>query len=241
MGCEQRPVRTQAVLLKLWAQVCGATIAIFLCAMNVCAQVPSWPYDSDFGKGYHVVEPQYTYKGSFASIRKIDFRNLTVRLFDEHGRPDETVALKNGKCEKKTRVTYDSYELVAVYHLKGEKDGIERMVLLLDEFYIGGSSSNGTFAQVLERSDGRLTVTQQIEYDRDALRRERHHSFHPTNEKLEIRASHYMPGDAHCCISAIDVVTFRWTGEKFVRQSVKTELSEYGKKKAEEAKAKKKP
>jgi hypothetical protein len=46
---------------------------------------------------------------------------------------------------------------------------------------------------------------------------------------LVVRTAHYMPGDAHCCVSAADAVTLKWDGTRFVQTSSKTELSEYGK------------
>jgi hypothetical protein len=235
-------MRIHALVLSLWARIYAASIVFVLSATSICAQIPSWPYDGDFGKGYDVVFPNYTYKGFYESLRKIDFKNFPVRLFFEGQRAPDVVALKRGKSEKSDRLTYDSYELIAVYYLKNEKDGIERALLLLDEFYVGGSSSNGTFVQLLELSGGQLTLTQQIQYDRDALRTERHHYFFdPKRGILIIHASHYMPGDAHCCISAVDSVIFRWTGPKFVRRGVKTEHSEYGTLKQAETKSKKKP
>jgi hypothetical protein len=50
------------------------------------------------------------------------------------------------------------------------------------------------------------------------------------SKTLVIHSAHYIPGDAHCCVSAMDVVTFRWNGAQFVQSDLRTELSDYGKK-----------
>jgi len=46
---------------------------------------------------------------------------------------------------------------------------------------------------------------------------------------LVIRSAHYIPGDAHCCVSAMDIVTFKWDGTRLVQSDIQTELSAYGK------------
>jgi len=54
-------------------------------------------------------------------------------------------------------------------------------------------------------------------------------SFDAAKNELVIRSAHYVPGDAHCCVSAMDVVTLRWDGVRFVPVGIQTELSDYGK------------
>ncbi len=54
-------------------------------------------------------------------------------------------------------------------------------------------------------------------------------SFDPGANALMVRTAHYIPGDAHCCVSAMDVITLRWDGTRFGQKDFKTELSDYGK------------
>jgi hypothetical protein len=54
-------------------------------------------------------------------------------------------------------------------------------------------------------------------------------SFDPIQNTLIARTAHYIPGDARCCVSAVDVITLRWDGTRFVQTDLKTELSRYGK------------
>ena len=55
-------------------------------------------------------------------------------------------------------------------------------------------------------------------------------TFDQSNNTLVIRSADYVPDDAHCCVSAMDVVTFHWDGAASVQANLRTELSENGKK-----------
>ena len=46
-------------------------------------------------------------------------------------------------------------------------------------------------------------------------------------------SAQYLPGDAHCCVSDVDVVTVRWSGLGFGESSVRTELSDYWRRQVE--------
>ena len=46
---------------------------------------------------------------------------------------------------------------------------------------------------------------------------------------LTFPSAHYLHGDAHCCVSAIDIVEMHWNGRRFVQAARRTELSDYGK------------
>jgi hypothetical protein len=53
-------------------------------------------------------------------------------------------------------------------------------------------------------------------------------SFDEKTNKPVVRSAHYLPGDAHCCVSAINV-TPRWNGSRFVQTGIRTKLSDNGK------------
>jgi hypothetical protein len=82
---------------------------------------------------------------------------------------------------------------------------------------------------VFTLSDGHLRVVQEIGWDTHFQAGQPTESFDANTNTLVIRSAHYIPGDAHCCVSAMDVVTFRWDGTRFVQAGIQTELSEYGK------------
>ena len=78
-------------------------------------------------------------------------------------------------------------------------------------------------------SANRLCVVQEIDWDTHFQAGQPTDSFDPSTNTLVIRSAHYIPGDAHCCVSAMDVVTLRWDGTQFAPAPIQTELSEYGK------------
>ena len=93
----------------------------------------------------------------------------------------------------------------------------------------GGSSSQGGTAQVFTVSDGHLRSAQKIDWDTQFQAGQPTDSFDRSANTLVIRSAHYIPGDAHCCVSGMDIVTFRWDGVRFAQSGIQTELSEYGK------------
>ena len=69
---------------------------------------------------------------------------------------------------------------------------------------------------------GRLQSMQSIDWETHAAGTHPTWSFDAKTNTLVIRADHYRPGDAHCCISAIDVVTFRLDGARFTQTAITT-------------------
>jgi hypothetical protein len=171
----------------------------------------------------------YAYPSSYQSIRDVDFKNLTVTFWkNKNGRP-QLFHLRDGKCQIDFHPGQTSISLAGIHYLNSAEMGTEYALVLYEEDDVGGSSNQEGFAQVLEIADKRLRVAQQIDWDL-------HYggpygpldTFNEKTNTLTIRSSHYRPGDAHCCVSAFDVVTFRWDGRRFLQISVRTELSNYG-------------
>jgi hypothetical protein len=173
------------------------------------------------------------YPNSYQSIRDVDFENLKVALGnDKNGRPMLT-QLRNGGWEVGFRIGgYDSVCLRGVHFLGSAEPGREYALAVYEQDMAGGSSSQFGIAQVFEFADKRLRVAQMIDWDL-------HYGgpygplddFNEETKSLTVRSAHYEPGDAHCCVSAFDVVTYRWNGRAFAQTAIHTELSEYGKNK----------
>jgi hypothetical protein len=53
-------------------------------------------------------------------------------------------------------------------------------------------------------------------------------SFSEKSRILVVPTVRYLPGDAHYCVSAIDVITLRWNGSRFAKKATHAELSNYG-------------
>jgi len=122
---------------------------------------------------------------------------------------------------------FESVELTAIYYLVSSY-----ALVLYHDIQGGGSSTNSGIAQLFTLSEGRLALIQTIRWDTDVTRSESNpklYSLDAATNNLVIRSSHYIPGDAHCCISAVDVVTFAWKDTHFEKIAVDTELSEEGK------------
>lgn len=195
------------------------------------AQSSSVPYDTDFGGGptFDVVSASYSYPSSYRSIREVEFKNLTLNVLEEKAKP-ERYRLKNGRCETDDHPGHTSVELGGIHYLSPGEAGREYAMALYSMNSVGGSSSQEGIAQVFELSSKRLRVTQQISWDL-------HFGgpwapFDSYDEKTTtfvIRTAHYLPGDAHCCVSAVDIVTLRWNRSRFVQVDMRTELSDYGK------------
>jgi len=137
--------------------------------------------------------------------------------------------LKNGRYRGgKGDVRY-SEELDDVYYLGSSTPDRQAALVLYSWFSVGGSSSQGGVAKVFRIVNSTLRSTQKISWDTHVQAGQPFVRFERSNGTLVIRSAHYIPGDAHCCVSAVDVVTFRWNGAFFVQADVQTELSEYGK------------
>jgi hypothetical protein len=91
------------------------------------------------------------------------------------------------------------------------------------------SSSQAAYASVFTLSNHHLQSVQQIAWDTHSQAGLAKDTFNPSTNTLLIRAAHHLPDDAHCCVSALDVITFRWNGSRFIQTEIHTELSEYGK------------
>jgi hypothetical protein len=175
---------------------------------------------------------RFSYQDSYSSLRGIDFRDFTFfQNFDEEGKPAGNVSLKNGHYKHDQPLDQFSVDLESTYYLgKTASPNEEFALVLFSWFAAGGSSSQGGNAQVFALSDGHLRVTQEMGWDTHFEAGQPTDSFDESTNTLLVRTAHYMLGDAHCCVSAMDVVRLKWDGRRFVQTNLTTELSEYGKK-----------
>lgn len=208
-------------------------VLLFLLMASAFGQTSQIPYapDSDGpGPTFASENVDLSYPGSYSSIRKVDFRNFKFPAFDQAGKPAGSFFLRNGHYKHDEPTGHFAMDLDSVYHLStfpSSKGG--SALVLYSRFTAGGSSSQGRTAQVFTVSDGHLRSVQMISWDTHFRAAQPTGSFDPSTNTLVIRSAHYIPGDAHCCISAMDIVTFRWDGARFIQSSIQTELSEYGK------------
>jgi len=193
------------------------------------SQVPYAPGTDGPGPTFTNDTASLSYPGSYSSIRKADFRNLPI--LDPAGKPAAGISLKDGHYKRDELGDHFSMDLDSVHYLSTSTPSKGDFALVLYSWFAaGGSSDQGGTAQVFTVSAGHLRSVQEIGWDTHFQAGGPTDSFDPSTNTLLIRSAHYIPGDAHCCVSAMDIVTFRWDGNRFIQSSIQTELSAYGKK-----------
>ena len=197
-------------------------------AFSQTSQVPYAPNSDGPGPTFTSENVRLSYEGTYSSIRKVDFRNLRSPIFGDDGKPAGSISFKNGRHKSNDPSDHYLARLDSVYYLGSLSNGNSALVLY--SWSDGGvSSSQGATAQVFTVSDGHLRSVQKIDWDTHFQAGQPTDSFDRSTNTLVIRSAHYIPGDAHCCVSAMDSVTFRWDGTRFVKSGIQPELSEYGK------------
>jgi hypothetical protein len=196
------------------------TIALLVCGLTLLfsqtSPVPYAPNSDGPGPTFSNETATNSLPGRYSSIQKVDFRNLKP--------------LKNGRYRENGDGVHYSEELDKVYYLRSPTSNGQTALVLYSWFDVGGSSSQGGVAQVFRIVNSTLQSTQKIGWDTHFQAGVPFVAFDQTADTLVSRSAHYIPGDAHCCVSAMDVVTFRWDGGVFVQADLRTELSAYGKK-----------
>jgi len=160
----------------------------------------------------------------------VDFRNFKVFILDQAGKPAGSVLLKKGHYNRDEPSSHFSMDLDSISFLSASPSSKGSSALVLYSWSAaGGSSSQGGTAQVFTVTDGHLRAVQEIGWDTHLQAGQPTNSFDMSTNTLVIRSAHYIPGDAHCCVSAMDIVTFKWDGTRLVQSDIQTELSAYGK------------
>ncbi len=202
-------------------------IALLLISLSLFAQTPTVPYAQFFGPDFDNVRVDHDYPGKYPSIQKVDFRNMHLVVFDQAGKTDTVLKFSNGGRKwKEKNGDVNEARIEAVDYLTPADE------YAFVKFYwvsISGSSDDEGYAQVFRLANHELRVVQQLRWNEQFETKEKY-SFDASTKTLTVRSAHFMPNDAHCCISAMDVFTLQWKDGVFVQTGVKTELSDYGKK-----------
>lgn len=216
---------------RAWLRTSGALfLALFPFSLCLFAQSPSVPYAQFFGPDFDNVHLDHPYPGVYLSIRKVDFRNMRLIVFDQTGKTDTVLLFKNGIHKSKTKSEVDEAKLGDVAYLTSEGAANPEYALVIFHWMsVAGAADTDGYAQVFELTGHALRVVQQLRWNEQFETREKY-AFDAATKTLVARSAHYITGDAHCCISAMDVFTLKWDGSAFVQTAVSTELSDYGKK-----------
>jgi hypothetical protein len=190
------------------------------------------PYSRDFGPGFHALAPEFPYLGSFENIAEVNFYNKTVTMFDEDKHVLSKARLRNGWYEHRDKFLYETVKLDSVHYLPSQDATRQFALVLYTWFAAGGSSSTDGLAEVYALEAHQLKLVQQFSWDEHFETDNQYASFDKRSQSLTVRSGHYLPGDAHCCVSANDVVTLGWNGQRLVKKSLRVELTTYGRKNA---------
>jgi len=208
-------------------------LAVILC-FGLPAQRSTVPYERDFGPLYENIELDASVITAAEKIDSLDFPNSTLQVWNQRRRLIFTARLNTGTWECNERcgndVRYESAHLDSIQYLPSGNSRTQYALAVYTWFAASGSSSTTGIAQVYELGEHRLTIKQQFSWDEHFSTSKPYFWFEQKSNSLTIRSAHYLPGDAHCCVSAVDVVTLGWTGSRLQIARARTELSDYGQK-----------
>ena len=157
-----------------------------------------------------VTSPDVRYPIQAASVREVDFKNLSYKL----GKSNSWFQLRDGICTKEygdgVREPH-SMEEVSLYEVSyfdlDQKGKPQHALVVLNYLTIAGSSSEEGVIQVFGIRNDRLVMIQQFAYDRQA----------PGTGETFDRAAGVLTvtartddQSAHCCPKSIDIVSYRW-------------------------------
>lgn len=169
---------------------------------------PDWD-----GPEYLITQPNFTYRGEYEQLQDIDYKNFVLHTFDRKGGHFICGQLNGGYWEAivENGTSLETLKWRQSYPLRSEPAVPQEILVIFDYWGASGSSGGDGYAQVWRLEDNRITIVEQIRFDTDSAGHEnKNFSYDAKSQQLRIRASHYLPGDAHCCISAYDELTFRW-------------------------------
>ena len=154
----------------------------------------SYAPDSDGpGPTFTCENVSFSLPRSYSSIRKVDFRNLRLPIFDAGGRPAGSVSFKNGRYKNSDPGDHYWEELNSIHYLPGPSSSPSKggsALVLYSWFEGGGSSSQGGTAQLFTVSDGHLRSLQRIGWDTHFQAGQPTDSFDPRTNTLVIRSAH---------------------------------------------------
>ena len=170
---------------------------------------------------YEISRPEFVYPGRYQSLAGADVKNFVIHSF-ERKRHLICGKLKAGYWESHEDLALNSLRLINSYPLPSSDPKLEFLLVIFEYNGVSGSSDSSGIAQVWKLDEGELNIHQQIEYNTHFGGAGAYQKFSPEDQRLAVRASHYLPGDAHCCISAYDELTFRWTGSEYGLARIET-------------------
>lgn len=166
-----------------------------------------------------VESPRFVYENVIAnSVDRLNFRKWEYREFTGR-KSSEGVRLVDGKAARpRPQGGSDEIMLRRVSFFGGTPDRPKFALAEFMHFAARGSSKQDGVVQVYGIEKERPILLQQIVFDAQA--EGWGIEFAPETTTLEIRGR-ADDGTPHCCPKFLDVVTFNWSGGRFVQKSYK--------------------
>lgn len=152
----------------------------------------------------------------------------------EEGNKFTGYPLKNGSWDYRSRWGYDAVGLEDIYYLPQNDSGTEYALVRFYRMSCGATCGvNEGFALLFELDNRQLRIVQQFDWGNVSKfnpETKSTPSFNPFRNIFVVQTPHAMPGEggSSCCISAMDVITLEWNGNRFIPTSLETELTDYG-------------
>lgn len=196
------------------------SIAGFICALSGWGQdiqeVNPKPYDKTFGRGYTVAKSEFIYPQELSSIAGIDYKNYVLHTFDSKGKHWTCGQLRDGFWEGiKGGPLMATLTWRNTFALGDETVSRSYALVIFDYFSGVGFRDKDLYAQIWELHGKQLKIIQQLRFNIHLLEGEDSYSYDAAQKVLTAHATHYFPGEAHCCASASDELTYRWSDNEF--------------------------
>lgn len=187
-----------------------------LAGVWVWARNPLRPSDS--APTVDVVTLNHVYTVAIKSLRQLDFRNFQFHVFDEDGKPELTVKLRNGKYDSKEHdpkwMMGDGYDWLRLDWVSLMGENSEFAIVSFSWVTAGGSTSDFGVVQVFNLREGHPVVIQQMLFNTRGCG-----TSADLNTRLLVLTVNGVHGWEHCCPKTLEVIKFRWAGSSFRRKS----------------------
>ena len=163
----------------------------------------------------HSVQPNFTYGGEYASLERVDFRNLEYAFFvADSGEPYQAARLVDGAYDSADEYASDAIDLVAVHLIPGDNASARFAVVELQEHTCEDACSDWGEVAVFRLDGTRLVEVQEIWFeDHDGGS-----DFDSAERVLKLQATARGDGEDE----DLDLATYRWTGSVFELSSLET-------------------
>ena len=126
------------------------SLILFLLSCSLSAQSPSVPYAQFFGPDFDNVSVDRAYPGSWPSIRKVDFRDFKLVVFDQTGKQESVLVLKDGRRKWKEKGEMDE---AALERLRGSGWFVYRVIDGSVRFMCSWATTAAAIEELVEALD----------------------------------------------------------------------------------------